>query len=169
MRPQRLKGHHEPVRAGVLPVARAKMTEILSFPPASLAAATSACVQAGLLLSAAIAYDTQFATKRSKRQVFNHEFCDQNEDGTLNGDSFDIETPVTTLQAYAAMINQSKSNPNYEMKPRLSKEKWYALSEKERLVWDQLDDKAKGIILGIGDQRSQTNVRFHGKISKTGG
>ena len=52
------------------------------------------------------------------------------------------------------------------MTPRLSEEKWYALSESERSIWDQLDDKAKGIILGIGNQSLQPNARFHGKNSE---
>ena len=97
-----------------------------------------------LLLSAAAAYDTQATSKRSKHQVFNHEFFDHNNDM----DTFDIETPVSTVQAYAAMTNQNKFAPS-ETKPRMSRDQWYTLNEKERLLWDQFDDKAKATILGL--------------------
>jgi hypothetical protein len=82
-----------------------------------------------LLLSAAAAYDTQATSKRSKHQVFNHEFFDHNNDM----DTFDIETPVSTVQAYAAMTNQNKFAPS-ETKPRMSRDQWYTLNEKERLL-----------------------------------
>ena len=54
-----------------------------------------------LLLSAAIAYDTQFATKRSKRHVLTHEQYGHDDDGMFDSDPFDMETPVSTIQAYA--------------------------------------------------------------------
>jgi hypothetical protein len=47
----------------------------------------------------------------------------------------------------------------------MSKEKWYALSEKERLIWDQLDDKAKSIILGIGNNGPPTTASIQDKTS----
>ena len=110
-----------------------------------------------LLLSAAAAYDTQFATKRSTAQIFSHEVFD-NDDPHQSSDSFDIETPVSTLQAYAAMSHQAKFS-KFDQKPRMSKEKWYSLDEKERLLWDQFDDKAKSIILGTDVRKSHFDAR----------
>jgi hypothetical protein len=72
---------------------------------------------ASLLLSAAAAYDTQFGTKNSNRHVFNHEIYDWDNNETVDGDSFDIETPVTTIQAYASVLNKIRSNMNSDMKP----------------------------------------------------
>jgi Reverse transcriptase (RNA-dependent DNA polymerase) len=121
-----------------------------------------------LLLSAAAAYDMQFATKRIKHQVFSHEMS-THDDFDMAGDSFDIETPVSTLQAYAAMSHQAKSS-KFDQKPRMSKEKWYSLSEKERLLWDQFDDAAKTIILGTDVRKSHFDARpqsnFSGSQSK---
>ena len=54
----------------------------------------------------------------------------------------------STVQAYAAMTNQNKFAPS-ETKPRMSRDQWYTLNEKERLLWDQFDDKAKATILGL--------------------
>ena len=52
-----------------------------------------------LLLSAAAAYDSQFATKRIKHQVFSHEVFDHDDpNSSCDSESFDIETPVSTLQ-----------------------------------------------------------------------
>jgi Reverse transcriptase (RNA-dependent DNA polymerase) len=110
-----------------------------------------------LLLSAASAYDSQFATKRIKHQVFSHEVFDH-DDPDIPSDSFDIETSVGTIQAYAAVSHQAKSS-TFDQKPRMSKEKWYSLSEKERLLWDQFDDKAKSIILGTDVRKSHFDAR----------
>ena len=110
-----------------------------------------------LLLSAAAAYDTQFATKRTKHQVFAHEIFDQDDPDVLS-DPFDIETPVSTLQAYAAISNQPRSS-KFAQKPRMSKERWYSLSEKDRLLWDQFDDTAKSIILGNDVRKSHFDAR----------
>ena len=97
-----------------------------------------------LLLSAAVAHDNQTSSKRTKQQIFTHEYL-PHEDAT---DSFDIETPVSIVQAFASMTNQAKP-ASYDNKPRMSKEQWYTLSEKERLLWDQFDDRAKAVILGL--------------------
>ena len=57
-----------------------------------------------LLLSAAAALDTQFVAKRIKHQVFSHELYDH-DDPDIEVDSFDIETPVSTLQAFVDLIS----------------------------------------------------------------
>ena len=116
-----------------------------------------------LLLSAAAAYDAQFATKRTKQQVFSHEIFDHDDPGTPD-DFFDIETPVSTLQAYAATSHSTKSS-KFAQKPRMSKEKWYSLGEKERLLWDQFDDNAKSIILGIDVRKSHFDARTQSNLS----
>ena len=84
--------------------------------------------------------------------------------------SFDIETPVSTLQVYAAMRNSAKSSKS-EHKPRMTKEQWYSLGEKERLLFaDQSDDKAKSIILGTDVRKSHFDARpqsnYSGSLAK---
>jgi Reverse transcriptase (RNA-dependent DNA polymerase) len=121
-----------------------------------------------LLLSAASALDTQYTTKRVKHQVFQHELFN-NVDDEVPGDSydsFDIETPVSTLQAYAAMHNKAKSTrySMMEQKPRMSKDKWYALSESDKKLWDQFDDKAKSIILGIDTPKPHPGMANFQKV-----
>jgi hypothetical protein len=125
---------------------------------------------ASLLLSAATSYDNQHKTSRhSKRQVYLHDFYDdldmnQDEDEEYNND-YDIDIPVATLQAN---VHDSKTKKKMSLKsfpqcPRMSHDKWFSLSEAQRLIWDQLDDKAKAIILGISKPQpsSQRQVNLH--------
>jgi hypothetical protein len=47
----------------------------------------------------------------------------------------------------------------------MSKEQWHSLSEKEKLLWDQFDDKAKSIILGSDTRKSHFDARPQSKFS----
>ena len=47
----------------------------------------------------------------------------------------------------------------------MSKEKWYSLGEKERLLWDQFDDNAISIILGIDVRKSHFDARTQSNLS----
>jgi Reverse transcriptase (RNA-dependent DNA polymerase) len=117
-----------------------------------------------LLLSAAISYDSQHLPKRTtgRRQVYNHELLDNDPDSEFPEhhsqlDDYDIDLPVQTLQSYAhdRRPNQTPKKPGkLGQSPRMSWEKWKALSDKDQKVWDQLDDKAKAIILGISTPSS---------------
>ena len=108
-----------------------------------------------LLLSAAVAFDVRATSKRSNHQIFAHELI-QNENDI---DSFDIETPVSIVQAYA-MTNPKSSYS--EPKPRMSKGQWYTLNEKERQIWDQFDDHAKAVILGLAIPTSTSKIASSG-------
>lgn len=102
-----------------------------------------------LLLSAAAAYDIHHSTKpKGKRQVFTHDFIPIDEDindEDLDDEPYDIDHDLGTLQAYASF--QPKSG-NLSQRVRMAKDKWFALDSKSKELWDQLDDKAKSIILG---------------------
>jgi hypothetical protein len=88
---------------------------------------------------------------------------DQDKNEEYNND-YDIDIPVATLQAN---VHDSKTKKKILPKsspqcPRMSRDKWFSLSEAQRLIWDQLDDKAKAIILGISKpQPSQRQVNLH--------
>jgi hypothetical protein len=119
---------------------------------------------ASLLLSAATSYDNQHKTnRRSKRQVYLHDLyddfdMDQNEDEEYNND-YDIDIPVATLQAnvHDSKTKKKMSSKPFPQRPRMSRDKWFSLSETQKLIWDQLDDKAKAIILGISKPQPQSS------------
>jgi hypothetical protein len=97
-----------------------------------------------LLLAAAAAHDEQFKPKRTKRQVFNHnmgEGEDYEEDA-----HYDIDYPVSYLQANATNFKPTPMVRGNQVK--MSSDKWFSLDEQSKSIWDQLDDKAKSIILG---------------------
>ena len=92
-----------------------------------------------LLLNAARDYDKTMRTQGSatKRRIYGTHMAtasDYDDD-----DSFDMDTPVTTIQAFRASMRPEA---------RMTKESWYALSKEEQDIWDMLPDKAKAIILG---------------------
>jgi len=100
-----------------------------------------------LLLSAAAAYDNQFAAKKAKRQVFSHEQYDAYDDHD-NEDSYDIDAPVSLLLANATDRYNKRPIRNGNRSVHMSKDKWHSLNGKNKEIWDKLDDKAKSIILG---------------------
>jgi hypothetical protein len=106
-----------------------------------------------LLHSAAVLYDSQFIAKKGKRQVLLHHLNNQSDDyyeDTSN--SFDIDTSIDIIQAYKSSFNNStkpKSASHVKPKVLMSREKWFSLNQSQKEIWDQLDDDAKSIILGL--------------------
>ena len=99
-----------------------------------------------MLLSAAAAYDNQFAAKKTKSQVFSHEqFDDEFYDAE---ESYDIDAPISLLLANATDRYNKKNIKGINMSVNMPKDKWYSLDSKNKEIWDKLDDKAKAIILG---------------------
>jgi Reverse transcriptase (RNA-dependent DNA polymerase) len=107
-----------------------------------------------LLLSAASAHDEQFKPKKVKRHVMLHELQDNHdEDIDYHEDTFDIDCPVSTIQAFATKFNprnnsRSTNTRSTTSRVRMSSDKWFGLDEASRSIWDKLDEKAKSIILG---------------------
>lgn len=117
-----------------------------------------------LLLSAAASYDDQYKSKREKLKVFSHFIDDENVSDDENGD-YDIDAPVTVIQANAhdqRMKRPFKSAPN---RIRMSRDRWLSLTDKDRQIWDQLGDSAKATILGIpsGQKSKDNNQGFKAK------
>jgi hypothetical protein len=108
-----------------------------------------------LLLSAASAHDDQFKPKKAKRQVMFHDIQDdmnENEFHSNEDTTFDIDCPVSTIQAFATNFRpQNQRKPNTS-KVRMASSKWFGLDASSKAIWDQLDDKAKSIILGYTPQ-----------------
>jgi hypothetical protein len=109
-----------------------------------------------LVLSAATAYDNQFAGKKTKRQVVSHELYD--EDYNETEEAYDIDAPVSLLLANATDSHNKKPLKNNNRSAYMPKDKWYSLDNKNKEIWDQLDDKAKAIILGYGYNNSSNNI-----------
>jgi hypothetical protein len=89
---------------------------------------------------------------------------DQVEDEEYNND-YDIDIPVSILQAnvHDSTTKKKMSSKSSPQCPRMSRDKWFSLSEAQRLIWDQLDDKAYAIILGISKPQpsAQRQVNLH--------
>ena len=95
-----------------------------------------------LLLSATAAYDAKLGLSqpRSLRRTQEHSWTDSSAPDEA---SFDIDTDVTELSAFAAR-RSFPGTPRH----RLSREQWRALSASDRSIWDQLPNASKAIILG---------------------
>ena len=74
-------------------------------------------------------------------------------------DPYDFDASVTFIQANAH--DQRQRTPNstssHVFMPR---DRWFGLSDSDRQIWDQLDDKAKAVILGTGTPTNTPNQRF---------
>jgi choline kinase len=57
-----------------------------------------------LLVSTASDYDSKNLESKNKRQVYQHDMVDYNDDVIDNTDSFDIDTPVDIMQFQAKVI-----------------------------------------------------------------
>ena len=107
-----------------------------------------------LLLSAASAYDDQFKPKKAKRHVLFHDIHDdhghQDDEACYDHDpTFDIDCPVSSIQAYATNFRPRTGMGNSNSaKVRMPSDKWFGLDAASKATWDRLDDKAKSIILG---------------------
>jgi hypothetical protein len=106
-------------------------------------------------LSAAATDDSQNRSKHANKQcsVYAHDLYDYGDNDASvnsNGESYNIDYPVQSI------VHDWKFNPNFKREnqfkqctPRMSRDKWFALSEEARERRDKLDDKEKAIILGI--------------------
>jgi hypothetical protein len=105
-----------------------------------------------LLLSAASAYDDQFKATKSKQHVMLHEI-QHDESGTEddhyhgNDALFDIDCPVSSIQAYATNFCPNYGSKSTSNKVCMPSSKWFSLSDSNKAIWDRLDDQAKCIIL----------------------
>ena len=116
-----------------------------------------------LLLSAAAAHDLKFATKQ-RQHVNQHELqLDSifgHHDVHYNIDAY----PGDLLEVYNHDRQSLSANEHRIIMP---KDRWMQLPASARSVWDQLDDKAKAVILGLsssgtspGLKKSKQPVRF---------
>jgi hypothetical protein len=73
-------------------------------------------------------------------------------------DPFDIDTPVDTIQAFTYKFTP---RPGKKEKVCMPKATWFAIDQKTKELWDQIDDKYKSIILG--NTRSSSPSPFPSK------
>jgi hypothetical protein len=111
-----------------------------------------------LLLSAASDYDSKHVINKAKRQVYQHDVIEYEEETYNDADTFDIDTPVETIQAF---VSNFRSKPNANGMPdrvRMPKDKWFSLDQKTKDLWDQIDDRQKSIILGYMQPPSPSSL-----------
>ena len=120
-----------------------------------------------LLLSTASDYDSKNLVSKNKRQVYQHDMVDYDDDVINNTESFDIDTPVDIIQAFASNFRPRSSSNGPPDRVRMPKDKWFSLDQKTKELWDQIDDKQKAIILGYMKPGSfipnNSNNRFPSK------
>jgi hypothetical protein len=89
---------------------------------------------------------------KGKRQVYAHGLMDQDDDCFYDAsyaiESFDIDTPVDTIQAYASDFSPWPGSHGTNDRVHMSKDKWLSLDQKTKDFWNQIDDKYRSIILG---------------------
>jgi hypothetical protein len=120
-----------------------------------------------LLLAAAAADDEQYKPKKSKRQVFyNSTYPDDGNQGEYeHEDTFDMDYPASSLQAYATNFCSKTPMKSSAKMLRMSAEKSHSLDYNSKAIWDRLDDTAKAVILGYkNDEPSSLQPR----VSYTG-
>jgi hypothetical protein len=101
-----------------------------------------------LHLSTASAYGNQFASKKPKRNVFMHIIGDSDDDFHIDDISYNMDAPVSTLLAKSTEGRNKSFGSNIKNGVHMQRYKWFNLDTKSKEIWDQLDDKAKSIILG---------------------
>jgi hypothetical protein len=104
-----------------------------------------------LLLPAATDYDSKHMANKGKRLIYAHHVIDHDDDvknASYESGSFDINTPVDTIQAFATTFSPRLGSHGVNDRVRMPKDKWLNLDTKTKDLWDQIDDKYKSIILG---------------------
>jgi hypothetical protein len=118
-----------------------------------------------LLLAAATTHDSTGKVS-ARRKVYLHEFQDSDEFDNRYDDAdsdFDIDTPVSVLQAYAHERPGSRlPSKGNGARVRMPFDRWKAVSESGKAIWDKLSDEDKAIILTKGSSESpKRQVHFH--------
>ena len=124
-----------------------------------------------LLLSAATSYDVAMSKPQSmRRQVYQHDMCDfgmnnlhdEDEIGNFvpDHDAYGIDTSMSTIQVNMYNRQAKSTSKSDTPRVRMSRDKWFALSEDQRELWDKLDDKSKATILGLSTTTSPHKPHF---------
>jgi hypothetical protein len=106
-----------------------------------------------LLQSACQQYNSAHRATRSRtRRVYLHDIGDQDDNPGYGESTFDIDTPVSTITAYAAQQQAEKHLPGSRMPFNI----WKNLSPGDQQIWDQLSDATKVAILsGLSSSASR--------------
>jgi hypothetical protein len=118
-----------------------------------------------LLLSAESAYDEEFKPNGAKCHVLFHdiqdEYADREDKVTFDHDTtFDIDCPVSTIQACATNFWSKTLAKFTHAKARIPSDKQFGLDAASKAIRDHRDDKAKSIILRY-TKPEPTQAGFH--------
>jgi hypothetical protein len=108
-------------------------------------------------LSAAAAYDNQFASKKPKRNLYIHRIGYSDDDINYDDISYNIDAPVSTLLANSTERLNKYFGSDIKNGVRMPRNKSFNHDIKSKETWDQLDDKAKSIILGYDTRGSNSS------------
>jgi hypothetical protein len=96
----------------------------------------------------AAAYDNQFSINNVKHNVVSHKTIYSNNYSTKDDDLYDKSAPVSVISAHSTDHWTKSANKCGNGDVRMQHAKWFSLETKSREIWDQLDNRAKPIILG---------------------
>jgi hypothetical protein len=68
---------------------------------------------------------------------------DNYENSLMDSEPFDIDTPVETIKAYAANYRPNTNKAGNDNQVRMPKEQWLSLDDKNKSLWDSIDDNIK--------------------------
>ena len=120
-----------------------------------------------LLQAAAATHDAQYAPRgpraaNPRRSVYSHNILDSTDDDYEIEQDYDIDIPVTVIEANAHQsrpVKRSHNGPRGNtIKPaRMPRDRWFQLGDAARKIWDTLSEKDKAVILGKGEPGSGGN------------
>jgi hypothetical protein len=126
-----------------------------------------------LLAHAASNYDNIQIKAKGRRQVYIHDINEDNVDtydeATSEYEPFDIDTPVDTIQAYAANYSPTSNRSGNNNQVQMPKDRWISLDDKTKVIRDSIEDKFKNIIFGSTTSSPHTSsyTPRHGKTPNT--
>jgi hypothetical protein len=100
------------------------------------------------LRSSAADYGNQFSINKVKHHVVSHNIIYSNYDSTKDDDLYDMIAPVSVILDHGTDHWTKSANKCRGSDVRMQRAKWFSLDTKSRETWDQLDNRAKPIILG---------------------
>jgi hypothetical protein len=116
--------------------------------------------------SSATGYGNQFSINKVKHNVVSHNIIYSNYDSTKDDDVYDMSAPVSVIPAQSTDHWTKSANKCGNGDVRMQRAKWFSLDTKSREIWDQLDNRAKPIILGYNNgsgsslMSSKSGIKF---------
>jgi hypothetical protein len=118
-------------------------------------------------LFAATAYYNQIASKKPKHNVVMQRFGDSDDDIQYEYISYNIDAPVSILLANSIECCNNSFGSNIKYGVCMQHNECFNLDTKSKEIWEQLNDKAKSVILGYDTRGSNSSFTPSKGVSNT--